>query len=250
MYCVKYNLGYILSHENFNKNMENKIVRLRNLLNRNKVFFEVLAATVLTITSVFVSFQANAIANQANNISKIQTAIMEKENTPNIEIRKTQLNKNYKIDDNITEWKVLNNNSKVSNFEIERQLAYLNIAKRKNSEEVNIPLIEYINIEGKSTSESEGVIFEFDNFNCSKDEFLTREKMWDYGYVYITSYIEISYDDVLKRKETKYYQITPLIQEISKSEWNKILKDWSNKSKDAMHLKYVDQNIQKIKLHK
>ena len=89
--------------------------------------------------------------------------------------------------------------------------------------------------------------YEFDNANCSNNEFLTREKIWDYGYIYVKSFIAISYDDVLTKKETKYYQITPLIQEISKSEWEIISRDWSNKSKDVMHFKDIEKNIQKIK---
>jgi len=220
--------------------MKNKIILMRDSLERNKIFFEILTAVVLTFTSIYVSVQAN-------NISRAQTGIMKLENTPRIEIRKAQLENDSAKIVNVTKWLVINNNSKISNFEIEKQFSYINVVKRKNSREISIPLMEYINIEGKSTGKNEGLVFEFDNANCSENEFLTREKIWDYGYIYVKSFIAISYDDVLTKKETKYYQITPLIQEISKIEWELISTDWSNKSKDVIHLKDIEKNIQKIK---
>nr|WP_199002162.1 hypothetical protein [Flavobacterium sp. ASV13] len=227
--------------------MKNKIILFRNLLERNKIFLEVLTAVVLTGTSIFVSFQANNIAKQANIISNTQTGIMEMENTPSLEIRKTQTVNDSLGVDNVTKWTVLNNNSSISNFEIEKQYAYLNIVRRENSAEINIPLMEYVDIEGRPTGQNEGLIYEFDNRNCSKNELLTRQLIWDYGYTQIKSYIEISYTNVLTKKETKYYQITPLIQEISEKEWAAIKKDWSNKSKNVMHLQDIQTNVQKIK---
>ncbi|WP_394775765.1 hypothetical protein [Flavobacterium sp.] len=172
---------------------------------------------------------------------------MKLENTPRIEIRKAQLQRDSSKIVNITKWLVINNNSKISNFEIEKQFSYINVVKRKNSKEISIPLMEYINLEGKSTGKSEGLVYEFNNANCSENEFLTREKIWNYGYIYVKSFIAVSYDDVLTEKETKYYQITPIIQEISKTEWEIINTDWSNKSKDVIHLKDIEKNIQKIK---
>jgi hypothetical protein len=227
--------------------MKNKIVLFRNLLERNKIFLEVLTAIVLTSTSIFVSFQANNIANQANIISNTQTCIMKMENTPSLEIRKTQTVNDSSGVENVSKWTVLNNNSSISNFEIEKQYAYLNIVKRENSAEINIPLMEYVDIEGRSTGQNEGLIYEFDNKNCSKNELMTRQLIWDYGYTQIKSYIEISYTNVLTKKETKYYQITPLIQEISEKEWGSIKKDWSSKSKNVMHLQDIQTNVQKIK---
>ena len=227
--------------------MKNKIILFRNLLERNKIFLEVLTAIVLTGTSIFVSFQANNIAKQANIISDTQTGIMKMENTPSLEIRRTQTVNDSSGVDNVSKWTVLNNNSSISNFEIEKQYAYLNIVKRENSAEINIPLMEYIDIEGRSTGKNEGLIYEFDNKNCSKNELLTRQLIWDYGYTQIKSYIEISYTNVLTKKETKYYQITPLIQEISEKEWVSIKKDWSSKSKNVMHLQDIQTNVQRIK---
>lgn len=219
--------------------MKSKIIELRTFLKRNKIFFEVLAATVLTITSIFVSFKAN-------NISKRQMEIMESENTPRIEIQRTQLfidsTKTYQV----TKWLVFNNNSKISDFEIEKQISFLNITK--NSEEVSIPVIEYLNPNGKLSGQNEGLIYEFDNSNSFQDEFVTRQNLMDYGDVNVRSFIQISYHDVLgRKKEIKYFQISPLIQEITQDDWDSTNEDWSSKSNDAIYLKYIEKNIKQIK---
>lgn len=222
---------------------------MRNFLERNKIFFEILAASALAITSIFVSFKANNIADQANIISKNQTKIMELENTPRIEIQRVQLYDDSTRINHITNWRVLNNNSKISNFEIEKEISFLNIVK-KNRTEINIPLIEYLNGVGKLTGLNEGLIYEFDNKNCSQDEFLTRQGISSYGDADVKSYIQISYNNVLGKKEIKYFQILPLIQEISEDFWKSVRKDWSNKNDNAIYLKYIEQNIKKIKAYK
>ncbi|MDW8848787.1 hypothetical protein SD960_01685 [Flavobacterium sp. MMLR14_040] len=219
--------------------MKSKIIKLRNFLNRNKIFFEILAAIALTSTSIFVSIKAN-------NISESQTRIMELENTPRIEIQRTQLYDDSTKTNYTTKWIVFNNNSKISNFEIQKEISYLNIRK-KNGKEIDIPLVEYLNHLGNLTGQSEGLIYEFDNKYCSEDEFLTRKEISDYGDIDVKSFIEISYNNVLGKKEIIHFQISPLIQEISEDSWEATNKDWSDKNSNAIYLKDIEKNIQKIK---
>jgi len=219
--------------------MKSKIIKLRNFLNRNKIFFEVLAAIALTSTSIFVSIKAN-------NISESQTKIMELENTPRIEIQRTQLYDDSTKTNFVTKWSVFNNNSKISNFEIQKEISYLNIRK-KNGKEIDIPLVEYLNHLGKLTGQSEGLIYEFDNKYCSQDEFLTRKEISDYGDIDVKSFIELSYNNVLGKKEIIHFQISPLIQEISEDSWEATNKDWSDKNSNAIYLKDIEKNIRKIK---
>ncbi|MFH7015824.1 hypothetical protein [Flavobacterium sp. FlaQc-47] len=226
--------------------MKNKIIQLRSFLERNKIFFEVLAATALTTTSIFVSFKANSIANQANQISSSQTEIMELENTPRIEIKRTQIYSDSTKTSFDTRWLVYNNNSKISNFEIEKEISYLNIRKKDNKE-INMPLVEYLNHVGKLTSPNEGLVYEFDNKYCSQDEFLTREAISDFGDIDVKSYIEISYKNVLGEKKVVHFQISPLIQDIKQESWDSINRDWRNKSNNAIYLKNIEKNISKIK---
>lgn len=228
--------------------MRKKIVQFRNLLERNKIFLEVLTASVLTITSIFVSIQANNIANQANKISSDQTDIMKRENTAKLEIRKTQLSGDSAQNGAVTKWSVLNNNSKISNFVIEKEFSYINVVKKLNTDEINIPVMEYINLEGKSTELNEGLIYEFDNKNCSYDELILRQAIWDFGFTQIKTFIQISFENMLtNEKETKFYQISPLIQPIQEKEWDSIKNDWSSKSKKVIYLKNTEKNARLIK---
>lgn len=132
--------------------MNNKVNNFRFFLEKNKIFFEIGLAIIVALTGIYISIQANDIA-------KNQTKIMELENTPKIEIRKVQVyNDSLKIYD-ITKWFVFNNNSKISNFEIDNEISYLNLIKRKNYEEIDIPLRNYLNIGGILSGENEGLIF-------------------------------------------------------------------------------------------
>jgi hypothetical protein len=64
--------------------MKSKIIQLRSFLKRNKIFFDVTAAIILALSSVFVAIKVNSITNKANNISKNQTEIVELGNNPSI----------------------------------------------------------------------------------------------------------------------------------------------------------------------
>jgi len=221
--------------------MREKLIFFRGLLERNKIFFEVLVASTLTFMGVYVSIQANTIATN-------QTKIMEQENTPKIEIRQTQLyNDSTKIYD-ITKWLVFNHNSKISNFDIEKEISYLNLIKRGSYLEINLPLRSYLNLGGTLTGESEGLIFDFDNRYTGYNEYLTRQKIWNYGHIQPISFVELSYENVLEKKEKRYYQITPRIREINKTSWDSLITDWSNKSQNAIYIdSNIDENIERIK---
>ena len=74
--------------------MKIDINKIRRALNDNKIFFEVIVASLLSFMAVYVSIQANRIA-------ETQTKIMQEENLPQLEIRMTQeYNEQIKLYDN------------------------------------------------------------------------------------------------------------------------------------------------------
>jgi len=173
---------------------------------------------------------------------------MEQENTPKIEIRQTQLyNDSTKIYD-ITKWSVFNHNSKISNFDVKKEISYINLIKRGSFEEINIPLHNYLNLGGTLTGESEGLIFDFDNRYTGNNEYLTRQKIGNYGHIQPVSFIELSYENVLEKKEKRYYQIAPRIREINKISWDSLIHDWSNRSQNAVYIENnIEENVSRIK---
>ncbi|MEN2402476.1 hypothetical protein GKZ90_0021985 [Flavobacterium sp. MC2016-06] len=66
--------------------MKSKIIQLRSFLKRNKIFFDVTAAIILALSSVFIAVKVNSITNKANGISKSETSIVELGNNPSIAI--------------------------------------------------------------------------------------------------------------------------------------------------------------------
>lgn len=120
--------------------MKNKIIALRSFLERNKIFFEIITASALTTASIFISIKANNIANYANDISEEQTKIMKSENTPRIQIKREELYIDSTKTNYITKWSVYNNNSKLSNFEIQKEVSYI-VLEKENLKYTEIPLV-------------------------------------------------------------------------------------------------------------
>ena len=218
---------------------------LRSFLERNKIFFEIITATAITTASIFISIKANNIANYANGISEEQTKIMKSENTPRIEIKREELYIDSTKTNYITKWSVYNNNSKLSNFEIQKEVSYI-VFEKENLKEIDIPLVKYL-VTGKISGQNEGLIYQFDNSHCYEYEFLTNQELSNYGNTYIKSYIEISYYNISGLRETKFYQILPLIEEISIEEWKSNENNWRDKSKNAISLERVEENISQMK---
>ena len=213
--------------------------RFRSFLQRNKIFFEVILASLLSFMAIFVSIKTNSIAEH-------QTKIMEYENTPQLEIRKHQeFNQELNTYNDI--WLIFNRNSKVSNFDIEENYSFIRFESRSaKNDSILIPIAQYVNTKGMLTGESEGLIYQFDNSHNSVYEFTLRNELINIGYLEIESYIKSTYKDVMQQKEEKYYKIAPDIKEIDKEEWNKIKEEFLTNLDDRI---YID-NIKSEDLRK
>lgn len=187
------------------------IKRLRNFLEENKVFFEVVVSVLLSIMAVLVSIEANRIANA-------QTRIMEQENSPHLEIRMTQdYNQELKIYDN-TNWLVFNRGGKIIDFEA-NECTFFKFYYGQNPDSIVIPIYGYFNLRGLLSGESEGLIYQVDNDHNGKIEIALRDSLMNYGYFEMASYIEITYRDIFDKKHSEYYQIAPGYNRINKEQW-------------------------------
>ena len=68
------------------RSIENKNKKIKEWLERNKIYFETGVATALTIMSLVVSCTANSIANKANRISELEIEMQQKDKLPNFTI--------------------------------------------------------------------------------------------------------------------------------------------------------------------
>lgn len=216
---------------------------IKRLLQNNKIYFEVIVASCLTFMAIYLSWTANKIANQ-------QTTIMQLEHTPNIELRKTQIyNDSLRVYD-VTKWFVYNNNSKISNFDIEKEYSILHFTFRENTDTIKLPVWDYLNLGGTIYENSEGKIFDFDNKYSGYQEYILRQSLFTEGYIEIESYIKINYRSVLKKNETKFFKIEPTIEEVDSIKWNKIKSYVEKNSKKGINLGAIksDELRKKLKL--
>lgn len=219
------------------------IQQIRNWLTINKIFFEVVVATSLSFMAIFISIKTNLL-------TEYQTNIMRYENTPQIEIRSQQTqNPNTKIYDK-TVWLVFNRNSKLSDFDVDRDYSFISFSKARDysGDSLFIPLKHYINRGGVLTGENEGLIYQFDNDTNGEKEYILRSNLEGKGYIMPYSYIQISYKNIFDEKIIKYYQIWPSIKMIKKDEWEKIEKFYVDNLGKGIYLDDVEKFKSQLKL--
>lgn len=213
-----------------------KLNCFRSWLEFNKIFFEIIGAASLSFMAIFISITANSLTEK-------QTKIMEYENTPQLEIRTQQIqNPQTKIYDK-TVWLIFNRNSKLSNFEIEKDYSLLTFTKARDfsGDTLSVPIHFYLNTSGILTGENEGLIYQFDNAYVGEDEFEFRSGLRGIGYIDVHSYIKITYNNIFDEKIEKFYKISPSIKLITSEEWKKIEKFWIDNTDKRIYLDDVEK---------
>lgn len=194
--------------------MKIKFKDIRKNLNANKIFFEVIAATLLSFMAVYVSIQANRIA-------ETQTKIMQEENLPQMEIRMAQeYNEQLKIYDNDI-WFIYNRGGRLSDFDT-KEYSFYRFTYRPNYDTLVLPLYSYLNMRGILSGESEGLVYQVDNNHHGAKELELRDSLSNFGFYDIDTYIAVSYEDLFNEKHEEYFQISPGINRINKQAWDKI----------------------------
>lgn len=200
-----------------------KISKIRTWLNKNKVFFEVIVALLLSFMAIFLSIQANRIATT-------QTKIMEEENLPQIEIRSTQeYNERNKLYDNDI-WLFFNRGGKISDFDVTNYSVY-RFTYRPNYDTLIFPIHSYLNYRGTLTGESEGLIYQIDNNHNGSKEVELRDSLSNYGFYGIDTYAKVTYKDIFNNLHDEFYQINPSKRSITKERWQEIEKQFNDGSK-------------------
>ena len=194
--------------------MKFNLIRFRKCLEDNKIFFEVIVASLLSFMAIYVSFQANKIA-------EIQTKIMQEEDLPQLEIRINQeYNEQLELYDNVV-WKIINQGGRLSDFDTEAYSFY-KFFYHPDYDTLQIPLYSYLNMRGFLTGESEGLIYQIDNNHHGVKEIELRDSLSDFGFYQIETYMTIFYKDIFNENHEEYFIISPRIGRIKKEEWNVI----------------------------
>ncbi|MCE7044656.1 hypothetical protein [Dyadobacter sp. CY312] len=207
--------------------MKVNVNKVRNFLSENKIFFEVIVASLLSFMAVYVSIQANIIAQN-------QTEIMKEENLPQLEIRMTQeYNEEIKLYDNKA-WLFFNRGGRLSDFDT-KEYSFLKFIHRPDYDTLLIPLHNYIDMRGVLTGDSEGLVYQVENNHQGKKEVEIRDSLSSFGFYNIEVYVAVSYSDIFDDNHVEYFQISPRIIKIKKNEWKKIESHFQN-AKDRFTL--------------
>ena len=200
--------------------MKIDINKIRKGLNDNKIFFEVIVASLLSFMAVYVSIQANRIA-------ETQTKIMQEENLPQLEIRMTQeYNEQIKLYDNDV-WLFFNRGGRLSDFDT-KEYSFYKFTYHPDYDNLMLPLYSYLNMRGILTGESEGLVYQVDNNHHGTKEMELRDSLSNFGFYEIETYVAVSYTDIFNDKHEEYFQISPGINRIKKQQWDTIETSYKN----------------------
>lgn len=212
---------------------------LRTWLDRNKVFFEVIAFSVFSLTAIFVAFRANQIA-------ETQTHIMRKTAVPKVDVVMTS------DIDNVTNvyntvWYVFNNGGKLSNLNIKTySMIHLNLYNSNSRDSIGYPLYNYLNFRTQITGESDGHISTIDNGNSAVKEQRLRTELMNYAYFNVECYAKIAYRDIFDEHHVVYLKLGIDNEELTGAQWTQIEEYW-NDAKIRLTLDKLNKDtIQKI----
>lgn len=215
--------------------MKIDIRKIRKVLNTNKIFFEVIVASLLSFMAVYVSIQANRIA-------ETQTKIMREENLPQLEIRMTQeYNEQIKLYDNDV-WLFFNRGGRLSEFNT-KEYSFYNFTYEPDYDTLKLPLYSYLNLRGILSGESEGLVYQVDNNHQGTKEMELRDSLSNFGFYDIETYVAVSYTDIFNDRHEEYFQISPGINRINKQKWDTIEKNYMNAKERYTFSKLSANNI-------
>ncbi|MXV14326.1 hypothetical protein [Hufsiella ginkgonis] len=191
---------------------------VRKGLERNKIFFEVIVAIVLTGMGIVVSIEANHIADT-------QTKIMRQENLPQFElIMEQEENDSLNIKDNDI-LHVFNRGGRLVDFEFDH-VAFLNFTRWRetSSDTLRLPLRGYYNMGGNITGNDVGEVFNIDNDHNGLHEVRIRNAFYDAKIAYpeVETFAKLSYKDMFGDTHEEYFKTKLGISRITRQEWLKV----------------------------
>ncbi|MEE1945058.1 hypothetical protein VRU48_08065 [Pedobacter sp. KR3-3] len=181
----------------------------------NKIFFEVIAFSILTLMGIIVSYQANRIA-------ETQTYLTKKGMLPQIELRTSHEPDTVKPFVN-TRYYIFNRGGQLSDFNIsvDSRLMFISTGI-KDVDTISLVVYNYWDLQTTLTGDSQGLLATFTNGHNSMHEQKLRSELINLGYFSIETFLQISYkntiDDDIK---TEYYQHGNNRTKLSRAEWDK-----------------------------
>lgn len=202
---------------------DNKAEGIRQWLEKNKIFLDVVSAMLLPVAAVYVAYKANSIAD-------VQTKIMEQQVMPRIEIRTDQIfNEKNELSDTQM-FSVFNMGGKLSNFDYDH-VEFLNIELYNgisSNDTILLPIADYQVVGGIISGNSEGLVYTLTNSHGDSSIVNLRNNLITkhIGYCNILSYAKVTYEDLFGNEHKEYFRTNPDVVKIKEIEWNKVKNDF------------------------
>jgi hypothetical protein len=196
-----------------------RYIKTHDFLTKNKIFFETIAASLLSLMAIIISVAQIGIATKQNNLTELQAKIAIQQAIPQFVVTARQIydEKVQKVTEN--EIYVRNQGGIVQDLESDTAvfMSVTFVTKSWEQKTVEIPLNGYYIGKTCTSREGTGLVLLIQGYKNQereiqlKDDFrrLARER-GNSGAVEIKRYLRLTYRDIFGKKYTKYYFI-PLV---------------------------------------
>lgn len=204
-----------------NSNNDSKFDNFRTFLTNNKIIFETIATTLLSVMAIIVSFAQTILNYNYNKLVSLQTHIAEAQALPQFEIAmRNQLNeKTGKIED--SQLIISNRGGAVHDFDANSAyfLIITALTEKPDSEQIKIefPVDGYLNAQFIHAAGSGELVKMVGHGSTQMASELNRgvlaegqARKWPYAYMSDLLYIRLNYHDLLNRAHKDCFYVDPV----------------------------------------
>lgn len=230
------------------KSIKIRVIILRELLNRNKIFFDIFFIGTLSFMAIFLSIKTNSIYTY-------QARIAEQQTMPQINIIQNQIFN--EVEQKYTDEILLINNEgeALTNFNSQNAVFYkINYKDGDEYKEKVIPIngyYFYLSLTGRA----KGLLAENGGYHNNQKYIDLQRQLRDYvknngkeiGVIDLQRYLEVSYKDILGKFHVEYYILgVGKATQLEEMEGQKIFKRYNDSYKNGEILDIDKLNIQTL----
>jgi len=226
-----------------------------DILQKAEPFFRLIEVVLVVFGTIFVSCQANDIARQANAIAEMQLDVSKDENQPNFIITQVLEPDSHGSENANSVLYLYNTGATLYNLDVDLAcIIELNFIDTNNMEVVKhfFSLDDFYLI-GEVSRNTQGLLLtRFCEGNWKKFFKLYQDVLHDdrldSGYIVLSQYVKISYEDIYGEKHTNYYTVdgirqTLITQEVGEQAFRQYNENLNVIHTDTMS---VDELLKKI----
>lgn len=229
--------------------------RALDVLQKAEPLFRLIEVILVVFGTVFVSCQANTIARHANAIAETQINISKDENQPNFIISQVLEANSQGLENANSVLYLYNTGATFYNLDVDIAcIIELNFIDTNNMEVVkhSFSLDDFYWISKVSQNTQGLLLTKFCEGNWEKFFKLYQDVLHDdrleSGYIVLSQYVKISYQDIYGEKHTNYYMVNGVRQNLITQEVGEQAFRLYNENSNVIHVDTmsIDELLQRI----